>query len=147
MIKSVNSKTGVYWGIHYFHIFALKHRSWVIVRTASACSMYPRSMFWAKSIIFFHLKFTIFTAMKNRSIFQRHDSIKNETRWHWDTIYPPLCVNGTFNTHSKAANSIVTGWIWPKLELIQGSRKVRIACKYKWSDQEQPAWVDPEGES
>ena len=29
------SKTGVYRGIHYFPIFALKHRLWVHVRTAS----------------------------------------------------------------------------------------------------------------
>ena len=29
------SKTGVYRGIHFFLIFALKHRLWVLVRTAS----------------------------------------------------------------------------------------------------------------
>ena len=29
------SKTGVYMGIHYFLIFALKHILWVLVRTAS----------------------------------------------------------------------------------------------------------------
>ena len=29
------SKTGVYMGIHYFLIFSLKHRLWVLVRTAS----------------------------------------------------------------------------------------------------------------
>ena len=29
------SKTWVYRGIHNFHIFALKHRLWVLVRTAS----------------------------------------------------------------------------------------------------------------
>ena len=29
------SKTGVDRGIHYFFIFALKQRSWVLVRTAS----------------------------------------------------------------------------------------------------------------
>ena len=32
---SFYSKTGVYRGIHFFPIFALKHRSWVLVRTAS----------------------------------------------------------------------------------------------------------------
>ena len=31
----VYSKTGVYRGIHYFLIFALKHILWVLVRTAS----------------------------------------------------------------------------------------------------------------
>ena len=30
------SKTGDYRGIHYFLIFALKHRLWVLVRTAEA---------------------------------------------------------------------------------------------------------------
>ena len=29
------SKTGVYWGIKFFLVFALKHRLWVLVRTAS----------------------------------------------------------------------------------------------------------------
>ena len=29
------SKTGVYTGIHFFLIFALKHRLWVLIRTAS----------------------------------------------------------------------------------------------------------------
>ena len=29
------SKTGVYRGIHFFLIFALKHRLWVLIRTAS----------------------------------------------------------------------------------------------------------------
>ena len=29
------SKTGVYRGIHYFLIFALKHRLWVLAKTAS----------------------------------------------------------------------------------------------------------------
>ena len=32
------SKTGVYRGIHYFLIFALKHILWVLVRTASMCT-------------------------------------------------------------------------------------------------------------
>ena len=29
------SKTGVYRGIHFFLFFVLKHRSWVLVKTAS----------------------------------------------------------------------------------------------------------------
>ena len=45
------SKSGVYRGIHYFLIFALKHILWVLVRTAS-----------------FQLKIVIFTAVKYRSI-------------------------------------------------------------------------------
>ena len=41
------SKTGVYSGIHYFLAFALKHRLWVLVRTASrgGSNMYLQSMF------------------------------------------------------------------------------------------------------
>ena len=35
-------KLGLREGIHYFLIFALKHRLWVRVRTASVC---PQSMF------------------------------------------------------------------------------------------------------
>ena len=35
------SKTGVYRGIHYFNIFALKHILWVLVRT----NVYPQYMF------------------------------------------------------------------------------------------------------
>ena len=31
----LNSKNGVYRGIHYFLIFAQKHISWVVVRNAS----------------------------------------------------------------------------------------------------------------
>ena len=31
------SKTGVYRGMHYFLIFALKHRLWVLVRTHNIC--------------------------------------------------------------------------------------------------------------
>ena len=31
----LNIVTGVYRGIHYFLIFALKHRLWALVRTAS----------------------------------------------------------------------------------------------------------------
>ena len=32
------SKSGVYRGINYFLIFALKHILWVLVRTASTCT-------------------------------------------------------------------------------------------------------------
>ena len=51
------SKIGVYRGIYNFLIFALKHRLWVLVRTASI-----------KKSHFFYLKIIIFTAVKNRSI-------------------------------------------------------------------------------
>ena len=45
-IPLLYSKTGVYRGIHYFLIFALKHRFRVLVRGGS--NVYPQSMFCAK---------------------------------------------------------------------------------------------------
>ena len=36
------SKTGVYRGVHYFLIFALKHRLWILVRTASFEQKYEK---------------------------------------------------------------------------------------------------------
>ena len=61
------SKTGVYRGIHFFLIFALKHRSWVLVRTA----IYVLSKI-KKYLTFFHMKITIFTAVKYCSILHGH---------------------------------------------------------------------------
>ena len=54
-------------GVYIFLIFALKHRSWVLDKTA-------RSMRCAKkeNITIFHLKITIFTAVKNHNILHRH---------------------------------------------------------------------------
>ena len=39
-----DSKIGVYMGIHSFLIFALKHRLWVLVRTASLPAIYVLSV-------------------------------------------------------------------------------------------------------
>ena len=55
-------KTGVYRGIHFFLIFALKHRLWVLVRTASVLSKNK------KNITIFQLKIFMFTVLKNCSI-------------------------------------------------------------------------------
>ena len=66
----LSSKTGVYRGIHYFLIFALKHRLWVLVRTASVPTIYVLSKN-KKNIKKFHLKIIIFTAVKNCSILYR----------------------------------------------------------------------------
>ena len=55
-------KTGVYRGIHFFHIFALKHRLWVLARTASL-KIYVLSNN-VKNITIFHLKINIFTSVK-----------------------------------------------------------------------------------
>ena len=72
------SKTGVYRGLHYFLIFALKHRLWVLVRTAS-----PRrfkheptinvlSKKKEKNLTIFRLKIIIFTAVKNCNVLHGH---------------------------------------------------------------------------
>ena len=53
------SKTGVYKGIHFFLIFSLKHRLWVLVRTASCFEQKIR-----KKNHNFHLKIIIFIAVK-----------------------------------------------------------------------------------
>ena len=74
----VYSKTGVFQGhTLFFLIFALKHRLWVLVRPAPMWrfkrvhvpTIYVLSNN-KKNITIFHLKMTIFTAVKNRSIFQ-----------------------------------------------------------------------------
>ena len=67
------SKTGVHRGIEYFLIFALKHRLWVRVRTASLrrCKRVPTIYVLSKNIKLiktFHLIIAIFTAVKNRYI-------------------------------------------------------------------------------
>ena len=64
------SKTGVYRGELVFLIFALKHRLWVLVRTASVLRFFRIPTIYVlsknkKNITFFHLKITIFTAVKH----------------------------------------------------------------------------------
>ena len=70
-----HSKTGVYRGLHYFLIFALKHILWVFVRTASMRRSYrvPTIYVWSKNMKIhlvkkFQLKNVIFTDVKNRCI-------------------------------------------------------------------------------
>ena len=83
------SKTGVYPGIHFFLIFALKHRSWVLVRTASARRFYKRvpTIYILsknkKKITFFHLNITFFTTVKYCSILHGHVCV----------MYTSLCVD------------------------------------------------------
>ena len=75
-------KTGVYQGIHYFLIFALKHRLWVLVRTASARwflrvpTIYVLSK-TKKNNTFFLLKTFNFTVMKYCSILPGHVCVMN----------------------------------------------------------------------
>ena len=60
----LDSKTGVYKGIHFFLIFSLKHRLWVT-------TIYVLSKN-KKNITIFHLKITNFSAVKkNHSILHR----------------------------------------------------------------------------
>ena len=47
-----------------------------------------------------------------------------------DSIFP-LQVYGNCFRRSRAANSIVSGPIWPKFELVQDFMHVLITCKYK----------------
>ena len=63
------SKIGVYRAIQYFLIFALKHRFWVLIRTASMRRFYCVPTINVlnknkKNIRIFHLKINIFTAVK-----------------------------------------------------------------------------------
>ena len=69
------SKTGVKGVYVCFLIIALKHRLWVLVRNLGSSNIYLQSMFRAKiskTMNNFHLKNTIFTAVKNRTKLHRH---------------------------------------------------------------------------
>ena len=62
------------WGLQgytIFLIFALKHILWVLVRIASLPTIYVLSKN-KKNVTFFHLKITIFTAVKYCSILHGH---------------------------------------------------------------------------
>ena len=61
-------KTGVYRGKHYFLNFALKHRLWVLVRTASLrCTHNLCFEQKYENNTIFYPKIIIFTAVKNSS--------------------------------------------------------------------------------
>ena len=57
------------------------------------------------------------------------DSIKNEQ----DSMEKPFShyKYGNFFRRSRAANSIVSGPIWPKFELVRDFMHVLVTCKYK----------------
>ena len=73
-------KSWVWRGVYYFLMSALKHRLWVLIRTASlrrfervptrgSSNVYPKSMFWVeirKISKIFILKFSFFSATKFR---------------------------------------------------------------------------------
>ena len=58
------------------------------------------------------------------------DSIKNE-RASMVTQFSHYKSMGKFFRRSRAANSVVSGPIWPKFELVQHFMHVRVTCKYK----------------
>ena len=67
------SKIGIYMGIYYFLTFALKHRLWIFVRTASLgrFQLVPTIYVLSKNkknITICHLKINIFTAVTYRNI-------------------------------------------------------------------------------
>ena len=58
------------------------------------------------------------------------DSIKNE-RASMETHFSHYKSMGKFFRRSRAANSVVSGPIWPKFELVRDFMHVLVTCKYK----------------
>ena len=58
------------------------------------------------------------------------DSIKNE-RASLETAFSHYKSMGIFFRRSRAANSVVSGPIWPKFELVRDFMHVLVNCKYK----------------
>ena len=48
----------------------------------------------------------------------------------WSDHLPIISLWEIFQT-SRAANSVVRGWIWPKFELVRDFMHVLVTCKYK----------------
>ena len=59
------------------------------------------------------------------SNFDDDDSIKNERASIETAFY------GKFFRRSRAANSLVSGPIWPKFNLVRDFMHVLVTCKYK----------------
>ena len=57
------------------------------------------------------------------------DSIKNE-RASMETTFSHYKTMGNFR-RSRAANSVVSGPIWPKFELFRDFMHILVTCKYK----------------
>ena len=57
-------------------------------------------------------------------------SIKNE-RASMETPFSHYNYMGIFFRRSSAANSVVSGPIWPKFELVRDFVHVLVTCKYK----------------
>ena len=58
------------------------------------------------------------------------DMIKNE-RASMETAFSHYKSMGNFFRRSRAANSVISGPIWPKFELVRDLMHVLVTCKYK----------------
>ena len=58
------------------------------------------------------------------------DLIKNE-RSSMETAFSHYKSMGKFFRRSSAANSVVSGPIWPKFKLVRDFMHVLVTCKYK----------------
>ena len=58
------------------------------------------------------------------------DSIKNEQA-SMEMAFSHYKSKGIFFRRSRAANSVVSGLIWPKFELVRDFMHVLVTCKYK----------------
>ena len=66
------------------------------------------------------------------------ESNQKQQRKSGNTIFPIIRSIGVFLRHSRAANSVVGGPIWPKFELIHNIMHVLVTSKFeKRSDQYQ----------
>ena len=107
------------WGIHFFLFFALKHRSWVHVRTASVlteavltCTHDLCLSKNKKNIAIFHLKIIIFTAVKNCCILHGHVFVMDRLSRaqahsvHWYMYFPPCSIGACKPRHHISGNMI-----------------------------------------
>ena len=68
------SKIGVYRSMHYFRIFALKHRLWVLLRTSKAVLTCAHNLFFEqkikRNIKLFHMKIINFYKFEKLHYFE-----------------------------------------------------------------------------
>ena len=119
------SETRVYRGLHYFLIFALIHRLWVLVRTASltevvlTCTQILCFQQKLKNNAFFHLKIImVFTAVKNRCMLHGQvlwwsSSLSVPLFFMWKSGFPM-----SYASHNNCKNLICK---LQQLEVIRGT--------------------------
>ena len=69
-------------------------------------------------------------------------SNQKQQRKSGNTIFPIIRSIEVFLRHSRAANSVVGGPIWPKFELIHNIMHVLVTSKFERSDQYQQRLSD-----